>query len=199
MTCPVSVSPMPVGRAGDPEVGDLDPPVRRHQQVGGLDVAVHDAGRVRRAAGVGGLGEQVAGRVGVQRLSGQQQRGQRLAVDELHHQERPVHAGPVGGGRLAEVEDGRDARVVQGRGVAGLGLEARPERRVVGVLRLEQLHRDAAAEHGVGRPPDLAHPAGGDPRVQTVAAGLVGEAGLRVLVGHCSTASMTALAIGPPS
>ena len=57
----------PLRGAGDAEVGDLDPAVGGDEEVGGLDVAVDDAGGVRDAEGLGGLGEQVAGHVGVER------------------------------------------------------------------------------------------------------------------------------------
>ena len=139
---PVSVSDMPSAARAMPKSVIFTCAVGRDQQVGGLHVAVHDPGRVRGTERVGGLGEQVAGGVGVQRLPGPEQRRQRLAVDQLHHQVGPGHPGPVGGRGLAEVVDGRHARVVQGGGVPGLGLEPGAERRVVGVLGLEQLDRD---------------------------------------------------------
>ena len=60
ITWPVCGQAEAVGGAGDAEVGDLHLPVGRDQQVGRLHVAVHDAGRVRGADRVGGLGDQVA-------------------------------------------------------------------------------------------------------------------------------------------
>ena len=43
------------------------------------------------------------------------------------------------------------------------------KRRVAGVLAAEHLHRDRPVQGDVGRPPDLAHAAGGDQLVQLVA------------------------------
>ena len=61
-----------------------------------------------------------------------------------------------------EVAIGRDVHVLEvverGR-VARLGLEALPEQRVVGVLRLEHLDRDLATERDVLRAVDRARPA----------------------------------------
>ena len=188
----------PLGGAGDAEVGDLDPAVGGDEEVRGLDVAVDDAGGVRHAEGLGRLGEQVAGRLGVEGGTGPQERRERLALDELHHE--------VGArGRRAVVEragavvvDRRDPRVLQRGRVPGLGLEALAEQRVVGVLGLEHLHRDRAVEHGVARGPDLAHPAGGDAGLEDVAAGLV-DVAAGCERGHgLITASMIDLAIGPP-
>ena len=51
--------------AGDAEVGELHLPLRGHQDVGGLHVAVHDAGLVRGGQRVGGLTQQRCGLVGV--------------------------------------------------------------------------------------------------------------------------------------
>ena len=153
-----------LGGPGDAEVGDLHPTVGRDEQVGRLHVAVHDAGGVRGADGVGGLREEAPHRVGVHRAAGPDQVRQRLAVDQLHHQVGPRHVRAVAGLRgLAEVEDRGDVGVVQRRRVVGLGLEPGPEGGVVGVLRLEQLHRDRAAERGVARAPHLAHAARRDP------------------------------------
>ena len=189
-----------VGGAGDAEVGDLHLPVGRDQQVGRLHVAVHDAGPVRGADRVGRLGHQVADHLGVERLAAAQQRRERLPVDELHHEERARQAGAVRSAEqrgLPDVVDRRDARVVQRRGVPGLGLEPGAEQRVVGVLALEHLDRHGPAQRGVGGPPDLAHATGRDPRLQPVPVLVVDEL-LVAVVGHLITASITALAIGPP-
>ena len=69
---------------GDPEVGELDPPVPAEQDVAGLDVAVHDSLGVRVGQGRRDLGTDLgdADRVH-RRLQG---RGQGGAVDELHDQ-----------------------------------------------------------------------------------------------------------------
>ena len=75
-----------LGGPGDAEVGHLDPPVGRDDQVGRLDVAVDDAARVGDTEGIGGLGHQVADDLRVERGAGPQQVGQRLALDELHHE-----------------------------------------------------------------------------------------------------------------
>ena len=54
---------MRVRGLGDPEVGDLDPPVL-HQDVAGLDVPVDDAGRVRGGEAGGGVGTDARGLLG---------------------------------------------------------------------------------------------------------------------------------------
>src|SRR3954453_14729704 len=68
---------------------------------------------------------------GGHRLAGAEQGRERLAVDVLHHQVRRVVR--VAG---AEVEDLGDSGVVEAGSVVGLGLEARSEDGVVGVLLL---------------------------------------------------------------
>ena len=88
---------MPSAARAIPKSVILTVRARRDQQVGGLHVAVHDPGLVRRTERVGGLGEQVAGGVGVQRVPGLEQGRERLAVDELHHQVGARGPGPVGG------------------------------------------------------------------------------------------------------
>ena len=99
--------------------------------------------------------------------------------------------------RATDTVLGRDAAVVERAGEPGLGLEAGAERRVVGVLGLEQLDRDGPVERVVGGAPHLAHATGGDPGVQAVAPTRVGEG---LLGAHwLITASMTAFAIGPAS
>ena len=82
-------------------------PSLRHQNVVRLQIAVHDAGRVRRRQAAGDLGRDV------ERLP-QPEPGaaQRLAVDEL--------ADDVA---LADVVDRDDVRVAQGRDGTSLDLE----------------------------------------------------------------------------
>ena len=65
--------------------------------------------------------------------------------------------------------------VVQAGCVAGLGIEPGAERRVVGVLVLEDLDRDLAVEHGVAGAPHLAHATGGDALDALVALAGVGS------------------------
>ena len=135
----------PLGGAGDAEVGDLDPAVGRDEQVGRLDVAVDDAGGVGGADRVGGLRHQVARRLGVQRpvrrASAPRAAGRRPAPS-------PGRAGVRPSAVLAVVVDRGDARVVERGGVLRLGGEAGAERRVVGVLGLEQLDRDRRGRAG---------------------------------------------------
>jgi hypothetical protein len=52
----------------------------------------------------------------------------------------------------------------------GLGLEPGQRLRVLGEPGPQQLDRDRPAQDEIRRPPDLAHPTGGDPAVQAVAA-----------------------------
>ena len=188
----------PLGRARDAEVGHLDPAVGGDEQVGGLHVAVHDPGGVGDAEGVGRLGEQLLGGGRVERCPRSQQGGERLAVDELHDQVGAVGRRPVVGCALPVVEDRGDAGVVQRGGVARLGLEAGAEERVVGVLGLEHLDRHGPVQDGVARRPHLAHAAGGDARLEEVAVGVVDVAARGQRRHWLITASMTALAIGPP-
>ena len=144
-------------------------PGRRDEDVAGLDVAVHQACGVRDLQGAAGLLEHVQ-RVAQRQPAGALEHGvQRLAVDEFHHQVRgaalAVHVG------LAVVVDAGDARMVEHRDRACLGAEPFDELGVLGVLGLEHLDRDAAAQPGVDAFPDLAHAAGGDQPLQPVAAG----------------------------
>ena len=131
-----------LGRAGDAEVGDLDDAVGGDHQVGGLDVAVHDAGGVRggrrASAAWARRSRACSGGIG---CPGRSRSRQRLAVDELHDQ--------VGrGARTGRPRARRSRRPTRCRGGAAtaalprLGLEAGAEAGVVGELVLEQLDRD---------------------------------------------------------
>ncbi len=179
--------PGAVDGAGDAEVGELDPALGREQDVGRLDVAVHDAGGVRGGQGQRSLSEDRAGLLRRHRAAGDELR-ERLSLDELHHE---VGVAAV----LAVVVDRRDVGMRQGCGMPCLIPEAVGERRLARGVRAHDLDGDLTAEDGVARLPDVPHPAGRDGFGQGVAV-----AQNHAFVGvHLSTASMTALATGPPS
>ena len=98
---------------GQAEVQDLEPPARRHHDVGGLDVPVDDPPRVGLGEGLGEAVRDVQGPL--------QGRGpvpdvlsQRLAGDVLHRDEpdRPRRTRSLD---LVDLVDDRDARVVERR------------------------------------------------------------------------------------
>ena len=88
--------PDALGRAGDAEVGDLDLPVGRDEQVGRLHVAVHDAVACAAPRASAAWASRSRTAVGSMGTPGAQHRRQRLAVDQLHHQVGPARAGAVG-------------------------------------------------------------------------------------------------------
>src|SRR5690606_15650321 len=139
-----------------------------------------------RLQGGGRLGDDVEGLVGAQRAIALEDRRQRLAGHELHHQIR-------GAVLLAVVEHAGDALVVDQGGVAGLGAEALQEARVPHVLVLEDLDRDGPPDDVIRRLPHLAHAADRDPRLQLVA---TTERHTLRRPHLPSTASMTFFAIG---
>ena len=172
-------------------------PSGRDQQVGRLDVAVHDArARARRAA------PRAAWASTSQACGRRRARPSRARIadsgsprHELHDEVRRALAAVDG---LAVVEDGRDARVVHAAGVPGLGRGSGRRKAA------SSAYSARSTLTATGRPstssvrlPDLAHAADGDPRGQPVAARrrLVRRRRDRRLIGLI-TASMTALAIG---
>ena len=126
--------PLPCGILQDerqPEVPDMDLPVRVEQQVRRLHVAVQDAAAVGIGESTGGLKPQTCSLA----------RGafaimvQPLAVDELHRVIAPV-------GADARVVDLDDVRMVEHRDHACLVLEPFPLRRIGRQGGRQQLHRD---------------------------------------------------------
>ena len=82
----------------------------------------------------------------------------RLAVEQLRDR--------VGDAALAaEVEDGEDVRVREGRDGLGFTLEARQGGRIVGEMRRQHLDRHVAIELRIARAIDLAHPAAAERRL----------------------------------
>ena len=94
-----------------------------------------------------------------------QQLGARVAGDVLHHDEVLVVALVE-----AEVEHLDDVRVHEPRGGERLAAEARDERRVVGQVLGEQLHRDVALEPLVEREVHGRHAADAEAALEPVAA-----------------------------
>ena len=135
-----------------PEVQDLGEAVLRDHHVLGLQVAVHDAGRVGFRKTLGDLDSEVEQPLGGKRLARGDQLAQGPALDHLH---RDV-GGPVG---LTDVVDRQDVGMVESRGGARLLLEALAAVGVGGGGLRQDLDRDVAAEFGVPRAIDLAHPA----------------------------------------
>ncbi|RAN93592.1 hypothetical protein GUI43_06584 [Micromonospora noduli] len=156
-----------VGGAGHAEVHQDDGAVLLHQQVAGLDVAVHDAAAMRRVERCGRLGHD-RHRLGHVEPPGRlDPLGQRLAGDELHDEVvRPPAVGEV---VRTAVEDLHDAGVPQRRHDPGLGAEPGDEIGIGDQRRQEDLDRDLSAEDQVGGTPNVAHAARGDTFVQAVA------------------------------
>src|SRR5262249_6861614 len=129
-------------RLGDAEVEELDVSRVRHEDVRGLQVAVHDETAVRGRHGVAAVAQQVDARVYGERVRAAI-RGDRLALDELHDEVRtPVVRG-------AAVEEPRDVRVFEPGEDPALALEAREH--VLGVeAAAQELDGDALLEETVG-------------------------------------------------
>jgi hypothetical protein len=142
-------------RAGESEVGDLDPAVGCDEDVLGLDVAVHEPGRVSGGEG----GEHVVhdrdGFRGGEPAAATKNAAQRLSGDVLHDEERVATVGAL-------VVDRDDVRVVERGSGSRLAGEAGDELRVVGKAGVHDLDRDPTVEAGVGREVDAGHPAAGD-------------------------------------
>ena len=149
-------------RLGDPEVGDLHLPALADQQVPRLDIAVHQASRMRGLQGGGGLSDQ-AHRARRIKRSIVQQPGQRWPVDQFHHQ-----VGRIRCSDLAVVVYRRDARMGQQPRIPGLGTEPGQAFLMSGVSGAQQLHRHRPIQHEVGSSPDLAHRACGDTVAQPI-------------------------------
>ncbi len=159
---------LPVARAvaeqlGEAEVEDLGEAVVRHHHVVGLEVAVHDPGRVGLGEALGDLGPDLEDATRGHRLAVAHELVERRAQDALHHDVRKA-------GGLADLVDGDDVRVIEGgRGPRLLCETAHPLR--VGRVALgQELDRDLALEILIERAPDFAHPARAQPGEKLVAA-----------------------------
>ena len=135
-----------LGVARDAEVAHLDAPVGGEQHVGGLDVAMDDALRVRAAEREAqALGD--ATRLGGGERAGREALGEAFAIDKLGDVIRALAS-------CADVEDLKHAGVVDAREQPGLALETFDPGRVLGPPWLDHLDRDWASESAVDRPID---------------------------------------------
>jgi hypothetical protein len=141
----------PAAAPRDPEIEHLDPPVPAHHHVFGLDVAVHDAGRVRRGERARHVAEPPDAPADRERRVADV-RAQRLAGGQLHRDIR--HAV-----RLADVVDRDRVRVIERRDRTRLAQYARLTPIGPVVVRREDLERDLAVELAVMGLVDHAHAA----------------------------------------
>ncbi len=140
-----------VHRLGDPEVGDHRA-IRRQEDVAGLDVAVHDAGEMRRRQGARDVAQQVARLAQWQRAATRQPGAERLATHERH---RVV--GQPGCG-LSRRENRHDVRRLESRRDADLARE--PLRRnALCEIGMQDLHDDVAVQRAVAREEHARHSA----------------------------------------
>ena len=121
--------------AGHAEVGHPDPALLVEEQVGRLDVAVHQPPGVRVGQALRHLGSQMRGLGVGEPVAPVEQVAQRPAAEILQHQIRPV-------GVLAPVEHPQHVGMVQGGDRAGLGPESLQKGLVAGQPGLEHLDRD---------------------------------------------------------
>jgi hypothetical protein len=124
---------VPTIQPGDAEVAHLHPPIGRQQDVGRLDVAMHDPLGVRPGQGPAKLGGDAAGLPRRQRPA-PQAAGQVLALDELGDVVETL-------GGMADVVDLDDARVADPRQHLGLAFERRHPLGVLGPPWLDHLDR----------------------------------------------------------
>ena len=122
------------------------------QDVGGLDVAMDEAARVRGVERGGHRGDDRRRALGLEPALAAQQRAQVLALDVAHDLEQHAVL-------LARVVDRDHVRMIERRGDLRLRDEAAAEGRVVGERGRDQLDGHVPVEGEVGRPVDDAHAA----------------------------------------
>ena len=147
---------------GDAEVDEVGEVVVGQQNVGRLDVAVHQPCLMRTVQCRRDLLDDVHRAAGVQRPCVQQ--GLQVhAVDEPHRHVQPAVD-------LADVVDRHDVGIVQTCRGAGLAAEPLVELGVLGVVRQQHLQRHHPVDLGVVSAPHLAHAAAAQQLDQLVAA-----------------------------
>ena len=138
------------GQLRQAEVRQLGVAILRHQDVGGLDVAVQDAGGVGGGQAIRDAGQQLHD-LPPRALLAVRPVLERAAIDELGHQVLLAV-------RFAGFEDREDVGMVERGGRLRFLLEP-PASDRVGHLRCQELDGDGPVEPRIARAIDLAHPA----------------------------------------
>ena len=126
---------------GDAEIEHFQRPAPRDEEIGRLDVAVHDTLRVCGVEGIGHLHAQFQHLVGRQRPL-RDALLQRLAIEQFHHHELLALM-------IADVVERADVRVVQARDHPCFAQEALHDLAIGLGLVGQELDRHLAAEAGV--------------------------------------------------
>ena len=161
-------------RAGEPEVGDADLAAAVEHDVGGLEIAVDDVALVRRGEARADLPRDLERAIFGKSSDALQQRGQILAVDVLHRQER-------GAVDLVDVVDAADVRVRDLPRHPHFGVQLRQSRWIAIDIRRQELQRDRLSELQVVCAVDLAHAAAAEAFDDAVSAA---EKSARLRSGH---------------
>ncbi len=149
---------------GDAEVGHQDATVVGQHDVGGLDVAMDDAGEVGGVQGVGHVGRDLHRPRRTERAVLLKVFPKGLAPHQFHHDR-------VDALDRDRVVDRHDAAMVQSRRRPGLVAEPRDEAGIVGQVTVQDLDRHPPVQRQVEGAPDLRHPAGGQEIMEFVAVG----------------------------
>ena len=139
---------------GQTEVEDLRVAAGGHEDIGGLDIAVHDAARVRRLQAIGDLDGHAEHRVKGHRAATHGVK-QRLSLEEFGDDIRHAIV-------PADVVHREDVRVIQCRGCARFLLESREAIRVGDERGWQHLDRDVPLQPGVSAAIHLTHAARAD-------------------------------------
>jgi membrane dipeptidase len=147
---------------GDAEVHHADAPLAVEHDVGGLEVAVDDAGGVNGFQPAGRLRHQL------QRFAGGQGALAHalLEADPVHQ----LHRDPAQAVALAVLVDARHVGIGHLAGQPDLGAEAAHEVLLAGQLGTQDLQRHRLVQHAVARLVDGAHPAAAQQAQDLVAA-----------------------------
>ncbi len=135
---------------GDAEVGHLDLPAGRDQDVARLDVAVDHPALMGEAERGGHVGRDLGGAIGQDRALAADDLSERATLDVLHDDE-------VRAVLLAPVVDRDDVGVAEVGGGLCLAAEALDEVAVGRQFGEEDLERDLPVEHEVVGQVDLGH------------------------------------------
>ena len=148
--------------ACDAEVGHLHVAVVAHENVGGLDVAVHHVVAVCIGKGASDVASHHGGIASGETSLLAKNGGQGAALHVLHCHE-------IGIAGLAPVVDGHDVGVVQASHGLGLAAEALDEVGVDGVLGEENLEGDFAVEEEVASQENVCHATTADTGAEFIA------------------------------